>query len=1377
MGGPIFGQVASISSSVTSPVTFSNEKLNFAMNYLRLNAGYATVAAQEGGIVMQRLPTVTVDTVTAGSFTPAVLGVSNATVVTDGLGTFSAGDIVDINVNKDRVDGLYEVHSHVLDVLELRGIGANANTVAFVADDVPAEIATGSITKVDVSVLRVNTSGVWETGSGSNVVDFDWTPIMPLVAEEPTGFTNRTDSELLWVDGTRTFTIQPLAPATEFFYYIHGIKYEKTTPQSIILPDATGSHFIYFDGAVLSSRQAPPIDADLLKNYAWVGSVYLDDQAPKLATVINDERHGLMPWQVHLHFHRYFGTQWLSGLAVGDLTLDGNGALDAHAQLSVSDGIIADEDITFETSGTPQVVAVPAELTVLYRIGATWRRKVPDTFPLIYSGDSTGYVGAAGRIAYNAIAGGVGSLVEVSGNNKFMLIHVFTTTDFRTPDFVILGQAEYATIVAAREAAATEIDDLLTTGLPLAEFKAVATIVVKTSGAYVNIPKAAFVTADTGLDYIDWRTTSVGTSGGAASDHQDLTGRDDPLAHEQYVLVTQSRPYWDAVADAAMTSTLYVDNTAVASSNNDGSALLPFASLAEALSHIPEVRAVSSTVTLELVQTGTPYRLPGREPMSGLSRITIQGELPAPIETAAAVSAEISFGPSSGGTVVDLLLTGVYAADDLRGFYVVYGGVLNTFVGWIYQNDVTALGLTRCRITQSKAVAPTTAVGSTVTIYDPDDFVKLDSSEGTTVGADALSISMSSEATLYRLNIGGHIAGANRMFHVQDGASVIVKDCYFGLMCAGVRAYRNSALLEVFCCYINDTDTGGVGYGMLSVLEGQGSSILLRGGNVFDGRNASLGYTYPWVCEEGAGGTITLQGGQVFRGTRAARVGLHVRLGYTNDYTTGRFIFAYEHKAGYPIIELGIRRNYEYTARSGGQCIPDLFGTITHTYAVVGRRCQVTLGPASNVVTSGTVNAVSMDGGLSSCSGVQRDRSKLWCEVLPGATTLINKQTPTGTTVTVDWTYGDDQIVDLDSATGDVAVTLFQPVIGGKHTIKFIQDSGVNLRLVTWTTTVVWATGVAPVIPQTASAIMVVELLQDGTQYLGRVIHPAPAAATIFTVAAGVTSNSGGTYATDDLVFGSPVLADDGDATHDNRMWFDKSKGAFRAGGVGGNQWDDGNVGSYSTALGQGNIASNNYTFGFGASVTVSGLNASAGGSATTATGSYSRATGIATEATGTGAEAGGNSSSASHYGERAVAGGKFAAAGDAQLSDVVWRKSTTTADPTLLTLDGSTDSATNRMNLAAGNVYLFEIQIVAKRTDVAGSVKSWTSKGTIYNNAGTTALVGTTTDAIISDSGVAWTIAVTANDVTDKIDITVTGGAGATIRWVASARMTKVSS
>ena len=106
------------------------------------------------------------------------------------------------------------------------------------------------------------------------------------------------------------------------------------------------------------------------------------------------------------------------------------------------------------------------------------------------------------------------------------------------------------------------------------------------------------------------------------------------------------------------------------------------------------------------------------------------------------------------------------------------------------------------------------------------------------------------------------------------------------------------------------------------------------------------------------------------------------------------------------------------------------------------------------------------------------------------------------------------------------------------------------------------------------------------------------------------------TLATDDFVFGSTQLADTGDANHDSRMFFDKSKAAFRAGLVTGTQWDNANVGTSSIAL--------------GTDVTASGVNSFATGNTTTASGANSVALTINTIASGASSVAMGNGSEAS---------------------------------------------------------------------------------------------------------------------------------------------------
>lgn len=77
-----------------------------------------------------------------------------------------------------------------------------------------------------------------------------------------------------------------------------------------------------------------------------------------------------------------------------------------------------------------------------------------------------------------------------------------------------------------------------------------------------------------------------------------------------------------------------------------------------------------------------------------------------------------------------------------------------------------------------------------------------------------------------------------------------------------------------------------------------------------------------------------------------------------------------------------------------------------------------------------------------------------------------------------------------------------------------------------------------------------------------------------------------------DFVYGSSKLDDMSDGTKgDERVLFDKSKGAFRAGSVNSTQWNDGNRGSYSAALGRNTTASGQASFAAGAENTASGTN------------------------------------------------------------------------------------------------------------------------------------------------------------------------------------------
>ncbi|MGC6414138.1 MAG: tail fiber domain-containing protein, partial [Bacteroidia bacterium] len=96
------------------------------------------------------------------------------------------------------------------------------------------------------------------------------------------------------------------------------------------------------------------------------------------------------------------------------------------------------------------------------------------------------------------------------------------------------------------------------------------------------------------------------------------------------------------------------------------------------------------------------------------------------------------------------------------------------------------------------------------------------------------------------------------------------------------------------------------------------------------------------------------------------------------------------------------------------------------------------------------------------------------------------------------------------------------------------------------------------------------------------------------------------------------------------RMFFYPRKRAFRSGFVSGTQWDDINVGNYSSATGNNTTASGSSSTAMGNNTTASGSNSTVMGNSTTASGSSSTAMGYNSTASGSISIAMGNSTTAS---------------------------------------------------------------------------------------------------------------------------------------------------
>jgi len=89
---------------------------------------------------------------------------------------------------------------------------------------------------------------------------------------------------------------------------------------------------------------------------------------------------------------------------------------------------------------------------------------------------------------------------------------------------------------------------------------------------------------------------------------------------------------------------------------------------------------------------------------------------------------------------------------------------------------------------------------------------------------------------------------------------------------------------------------------------------------------------------------------------------------------------------------------------------------------------------------------------------------------------------PTGTTQTIDWSMGNMQIVALNSATGNVTLTLSNPVAGGSYALEFIQ--GATPIAVTWPVNVKWPGGNPMALSTSSGAVDLVTLFYNGTDFL-----------------------------------------------------------------------------------------------------------------------------------------------------------------------------------------------------------------------------------------------------------------------------------------------------
>jgi len=131
-------------------------------------------------------------------------------------------------------------------------------------------------------------------------------------------------------------------------------------------------------------------------------------------------------------------------------------------------------------------------------------------------------------------------------------------------------------------------------------------------------------------------------------------------------------------------------------------------------------------------------------------------------------------------------------------------------------------------------------------------------------------------------------------------------------------------------------------------------------------------------------------------------------------------------------------------------------------------------------------------------------------------------------------------------------------------------------------------------------------------------------------------------------------------------------------------------------------------------------------------------------------------------FGMAAHASGAFATFGDAQVVEFCVRNKTTTNSAVTLFLNGTS----TRLTIPSGKILHATVQILGSKSD-GTAVASFMRQVCIKNVGGTTSLVGTV-NTIGTDEAAGTSIAITADDTNDALQISVTGVTSETWRWVA---------
>lgn len=282
------------------------------------------------------------------------------------------------------------------------------------------------------------------------------------------GFDTQTDlsmPDLAFDSVTRTFSCSVKGAASNFYFWAHGKKITKTTTQSVVIPDVTGTYYIVFDntGTLVYVEAASLVAANFYEN-AIAGVVYWNATAG--TAMAGTELHGIrMSSRTHHYNHSTFGARYESGINIDGL------AASSKTYTQTTSGYFWDEDIR-------HTISLKSTAPFIYRLGAAgeWTGTTAD--------NEVGYKEVADTYySWNEWTGSTWQLTEGGVLSDYFITFFIATPDFGSyPIKKIIGHNAYANVTAARNAIENEREALNLEGLPSPEIVFLYAVIVKRDG-------------------------------------------------------------------------------------------------------------------------------------------------------------------------------------------------------------------------------------------------------------------------------------------------------------------------------------------------------------------------------------------------------------------------------------------------------------------------------------------------------------------------------------------------------------------------------------------------------------------------------------------------------------------------------------------------------------------------------------------------------------------------------------------------------------------------------------------------------------------------------------------------------------------------------